>query len=620
MRRIYFDQLSFHDFKAYTAHVGINFLKLGTGLWFVEGVNKVSPRLGSNGAAKSTIWDALTWCLYGRTVKGGRTPDVVTWGGKRAPEVELVLSIEDGGGMREHIVSRVGKTNGLTLNDKLVTQETIDELMGLNYENFLHTIVLGQRRPLFFDLSASDKLAVLSETLNLSKWDDRIERARNTAKAISTDWGNATLGYGSATQRADDLDRDLRDRISASDEWESRKTKAAESLRKEIKQTEADLARAQDDLGKADLAYDGAELELRHSQRALHAMGESLAMLSGQALAAKAVVEQCRRISDDYKAEADAFAALKDKATCPTCGSRMDKAHHKAELKRMDDHWAGCVKAEEEAQRKADKLARDLAAMLKTSRKHEDDIALFRERSNNAIDDRTRAQARVMEYKAKLEQMRKPPADDVNPHAEQIAVLRKRLRDAVADEKRLKRESEDLDAKLQATTYWVDGFKQVRLYLIEDVLVELEAVTQTMLSDLGLEGWKIQYGIDKELKNGAVKPGLNVDLFQPGYEAPIKWESFSGGEAQRLRIIGALALSETILRRAGVQCDFLVLDEPTTHLSPEGVKETIAMLLELAKGDRTIMYCDHAAVDTRRFAGRLKVTKDERGARLAVTP
>jgi DNA repair exonuclease SbcCD ATPase subunit len=162
----------------------------------------------------------------------------------------------------------------------------------------------------------------------------------------------------------------------------------------------------------------------------------------------------------------------------------------------------------------------------------------------------------------------------------------------------------------------VKGFKQVRLYLLQEVLEELQGVTQTLLPQIGLDDWLCEFAMERETQAGKVSPGLNVNIFKPGSDVQVKWESWSGGEGQRLRLIGAIALSQVLLRRAGVECDMLILDEPTRHLSPEGVAETIDFLIDLGV-DHQVLYVDHQAIESRRFASTLIVRRDENGAKIS---
>ena len=48
-------------------------------------------------------------------------------------------------------------------------------------------------------------------------------------------------------------------------------------------------------------------------------------------------------------------------------------------------------------------------------------------------------------------------------------------------------------ALLANTQYWVSGFKEVKLMLINDILAQLEIEVNNNLYQLGLVGWKIEF-------------------------------------------------------------------------------------------------------------------------------
>lgn len=108
-----------------------------------------------------------------------------------------------------------------------------------------------------------------------------------------------------------------------------------------------------------------------------------------------------------------------------------------------------------------------------------------------------------------------------------------------------------------------------------------------------------------------------MTILKPDLAKAVRWESWSGGEGQRLRIVGAIALSQVLLRRAGIECDLLILDEPTRHLSREGVRDVVDYLIDLGR-DRQVFYCDHTAIENARFASTITVTRSHKGVTLDV--
>jgi hypothetical protein len=139
------------------------------------GENAVEPTLETNGAGKSTIWNALTWCLFGRTCDGLRGPDVVPWTYNGRPWVTVHFDLDD----ELHQVQRGANPNILRFNGADIDPLALQRKLGMNFDTFTHTQILGQDRtqsPLFFDLPPRGKLQLFSDALDLERWDKRRRR------------------------------------------------------------------------------------------------------------------------------------------------------------------------------------------------------------------------------------------------------------------------------------------------------------------------------------------------------------------------------------------------------------------------------------------------------------
>jgi DNA repair exonuclease SbcCD ATPase subunit len=104
--------LHLHNFKAFRGEHDIEFASDGQ-LLFLRGVNKVNPRMGANGVGKSTIWDAVCWCLFGKTLCGLRAKNVHSWNTSGSTAVALKFSLRG----RSVKVARSWSPNSLKLSE-----------------------------------------------------------------------------------------------------------------------------------------------------------------------------------------------------------------------------------------------------------------------------------------------------------------------------------------------------------------------------------------------------------------------------------------------------------------------------------------------------------------------
>ena len=96
------------------------------------------------------------------------------------------------------------------------------------------------------------------------------------------------------------------------------------------------------------------------------------------------------------------------------------------------------------------------------------------------------------------------------------------------------------------------------------------------------------------------------------------WEAWSGGEGQRLRLAGTLALSNLILRQFNRTCNIQVWDEHLHWLSGSGEDNMLELLQETAKREGiTIFVIDHHNLNYN-FDGAITIVKDAEGSHLEI--
>lgn len=580
------------------------------GLCFLKGKNLLEPRISPNGASKSSVWDALCWVLYGRTAKGLRNPDILSWYTNKTARVEVVFSI----GEDEITITRTASPNKLMINGEESSQDQVNGLIGMTFDTFIHTILIGQGLPLFFDLTPSDKMQLFSDVLNLHRWDERSTRASDSAREVES--------------RLRDLDTEITkvdaEKRSVSDQLDDAKRRS-KSWSNDIRSRIADLETTQEEkektldsctgkLEEASLDRDSAETELDALEKTIGELRESFYSAAKEA---DLKSQEIRQVSCQYK---DAEVELQDlgrKDNCPTCGQPLEGTklgEHKKKI-RADIRNLGY---------KLDRLEQEVKKKTRARKKAEDTLNLqkahlekFRERAKKA-DSVVRhftpivstLVADITNIKGNIEKLE----DEPNPYYDQMFSLRKIRSKLIAQKKDLVERKKKADRKLQRTRFWIKGFKDVKLYIIDQVLDELEIATNNMLIEVGLEDWSVEYRVEKETKSGTIKRGLDVLILSPKHKEPVKWSSWSGGEGQRLRIVGALALSEVLLNYAGINTNLEILDEPTTFMPPQGVRDLCEFLSNRAHNlKRQIWYIDHHTTESSDFSAFVTVVKDSKG-------
>jgi DNA repair exonuclease SbcCD ATPase subunit len=611
--RVDIDFVDIVRFRSYTKQAVLDFAEAGPGLHFIHGINKTTRNEQSNGAGKSSIFNAICWCLYGKTIGGLKQGDVAPWSLKKRPDVAVGFTITHDGKSKQHTVVRVG--NKIAVNGKDATQETLFKLLGCSFNLLVNTALHGQGRPLFLDLEPRQKLDLFTGALGLDRWDARSTAASKRAAHYTASiplYANQISGLDSEAVRI----KEQMTRLNArAQEWEEERTTRDERVSAEISDLEKRLVAMRRRKDDADLENERAGMrlkELRILQTTLNADLTSIQKNFND------FSMQCRDQERQIAVlEQELAAVTTSDGRCSTCGQSLRGTA-------LEKHQRSIAQKIKQLKKENTGIPSGVTTRLKKTKtdlkKCEDDIAgivdalddkarSFRQSTQNVAEAETRLRA--------LQSAKQERDDERNPYKEQIPALRTRLAAIAHEQEEAKAQKELCERRSVRAQYWVKGFKQVKLYQIEEVLNDLEMTTNAMLPEIGLDGWEMQYSVERETKTGVIRPELNVTVLSPFNDKAVKWEAWSGGEAQRLRIVGSLALSEVLLGHAGIDLGFEILDEPTRGLSPEGITDLCTFLADRAKHTkRQIFLLDQHAIDFGRFRSITEVVRDQHGSKI----
>ena len=151
---------------------------LSTGNHFTEiTLNRSASTLivGENGAGKSTILDALTFSLFGKSFRKINKPQLVN----SVNSKDCVIEIEFKIGKVGYLVRRGIKPNifEIYINGKMLDQDSKirdsqlyleENILKLNYKSFTQTVILGSATFVpFMQLSANDRRDIIEDILDI---------------------------------------------------------------------------------------------------------------------------------------------------------------------------------------------------------------------------------------------------------------------------------------------------------------------------------------------------------------------------------------------------------------------------------------------------------------------
>ena len=610
-----FHSIKLTDFGSFKGEHKFEFIARKSGLWFLTGDNKLEPRLGANGAGKSTLWNALCWCLYGKTLNGLKAGEIQPWGLNGATSVEVRLTLHD-----EVVlyITRTQSPNSIKVGGLDTNQSELNKVLGLDYDAFQRSIIIGQKTRMFLDLSPAEKLAMFSDVLGLGLWLDLSEKAAEAAHQIDARKTRVEDGMLQADSALVTMQPQLADLKTKNTGWKVQQRDKESTVKAEIKAVEKDAERIAALAANADKAVAQAKAEHKRAKDSLDIAGEKKADYAGKLRLAERAETEAATNCKQLQKRIDYIPA--SGSVCNECGQKVDKAHAKqhraamdAELAQLNKAASAAVAAGNAAQERYEKASEQYDKLQREERQATHAISAAEFASTQKNGEHAQAMARLKKLEDDLESL----GNEKSPYTALIDDLVDRIVHQTEKRKAQELDYKRLSAQYETTSYWIKGFKAVRLLVLESCLRGLEAAVNGNLQQLGLVNWAIEFDVERETKSGSIAKGFTTIINSPHNAKPVPWEAWSGGESQRLQLATTLGLSEMLLDHAGIKTNLLVLDEPTQHLSSEGIDDVLELLSEWATdAERQVWLVDHRSLDYGGFVGTVCVTKGKNGSRI----
>ena len=603
------------DFKSYKGAHTISFENNSPGLYLITGENREQPRLGANGVGKSTILDALHWCLYGYTPRPdrGKAKSLLNWDGNKGYKVEVVCEV----GGSDIKIARQWRPNSLQIDEgngfKEVDQDYLEDVIEYTPIEFTNTYLIGQFNPLFFDLTPTQKLQVFSNILKLEYWEDLADNAKNCFNEVAKE-------QSSTTQKIDQhksvLDV-LKEEVANLKIDKANYTKDSKEKLKELRVKYGNYIAEYDQANKTlesfvDINY-GKEL-CEHEAKYTDAFTK-YSEYKNKHENLKHELQNLKTATINIRGELKDINEQKEDATCPECGQSVDTTHLNKIIKKHNDtikkneqditkitnQIESALKQQQDAQAAYQNIKDGRTALL---RKHESHLM-----------EKSRLQTRVSALEDNIDNI-KQSMDKLkkmeNPYDSKLQKKTKDVKKYKSDIKDLTENLHEIESEMESLKFWIKGFKDIRLKLLDENLTSLSIEINNHLQSIGMQGWSIDFDVERENKSGGITKGFIANVFAPRANDTDSKAEWSGGEGQRLRLATSLGLASVISSNKGTDSNIMFLDEPTQHLSDEGIQDFLDVLKARALDmGIQIWLVDHRSLDYGGFSGKINVVKDK---------
>lgn len=586
-------------------------LPVSSGLYFLTGYNKDNPKLDRNGAGKTTLLDAITWGLFGRATSGLRAADIV------ARDSSGICSVCITGNLRNapFEVIRTQSPNSLTFNGEAVDQEELNKKIGLNYDAFCYSVIFPQSGKMFFDLSPTEKLNLFSSIMGLDKWLEYSDKASEEAVEIESKIITTNVTLAVVRDRVRTGTQSIQELTTKSDNWRGKQDQKLTTL------TDQHLLKIRELKGLSD-QLEPYKAEIDVAERGIKEVDDTLASIRGELASyekawteldkEQAVLRSTLRI---VEVEQEKLANVGP--CCPMCKQLIPTGWVDSQIGLLGGLTERTRIREVVAEKEA---LEDLVTSLENRR---DELKIdWRELQQEGVKIKGNFNAlsrSKLETEADVRYILrevKQVTEAKNEFAELLGSKQVELARSKTEIVALQDTVDTLTAYFEATKFWIQGFKKLRLYIIEETLRTLEVEVNNNLTALGMSDYTIEFDIERENKSGSTTRGFTVNVSRVGGVIH-RLETFSGGESQLLKLAGTLGLANLIFERVGLVNTLEVFDEPSSHLSKEAVLSLTELLQHRAMTtDRCIILVDHQAIEFGGFLDTITVVKDESGSHL----
>ena len=664
---IEFQSLKLHNFKSFLS-AEFDFSKYSSGLHFIRGINKAKTKYESNGAGKSSLFNAICWCLFGKDTDKLIAGNIGNWGKGKDCSVSLTTN--------EFELFRSWKPNDLILslsNEKRKVEDTeVEQLINFSFDAFLYSIITGQFSSQFLDLDPADKLNIFSSVLDLDIWEkystnarllfDTLEadivklenRISNTEYALQEsekeDFEKAITEY---EEGREDQIKEINEQIEAIEEKMNQWTKISSNNIEEMKRIEKSGKRLKEELEEKEISakqlndelYDDDQVkENKKNMDIVSELGERINEIEVLINTYENEILRFDERSNISQKGIDNYRNLEIGSKCSKCGNIIKGDHIDKEIMEIEEKKKGFAKKKKELELEKKKQQNEIAIL--ENRKNEfgekikaylEDIESISKKLAQVNSDITLLKKRVGDNEREIEFRKDQIETEKKRFIEYEKVLLdyrkeiKKIRNTENPYTKLKEEAErkqrqyrkkirDLKTELKEAKApqviakdWIKGFRNVRLMVVEEALEELQLITNVNIERLGLEDWTIEYLVDRETKKKTIKKGFEVYVRSPHNTELVPIKAYSGGERGRLRLGSTFGLSDFLVDRNGTDFDIRFHDEPTQWLSPEGIDDLLNFLKEEADSkNRKIFIVDQNELESGYFDTITTIIKDKK--------
>ena len=535
--------------------------------------NTTTLIIGSNGAGKSTVLDALTFVLFGKSFRGINKPQLINSTNERDCLVEIDFSI----GTNQWKVRRGIKPNLFEIhrNGSLVDQNSsaVDQqkwfeqnVLKMNYKSFTQVVILGSSNFVpFMQLSTSNRREVIEDLLDIKIFSSMTTIIKDKIRSLKEEIRTLEL-------KRDSFKDKVQMQKNFIEELETRGKNKIGDNKKRISNLmmEIDSYMKQNSIVEENIFSLQKELEeVKGASDKLKKLGTLRGKLS----------QKVSNITTEHK-------FFNENAVCPTCTQEIDEefrinkiSEAEAKAKQLQSGY------EELEQAIQDEEIRE-SQFLKISKEVTN---LTHEISQNNIRI-SGGQRQIQDLESEIQTVTNQ-LENRNTEHEKLETFKKGLHQSF----------EDLSSKKELTSYYDFSYSLLKDSGVKSKIIKkyLPLINQQVNRYLQMMDFYINFTLDEEF-NETIQSPIHEDF---------SYSSFSEGEKQRIDLALLFTWREVAKLKNSTNTNLLIMDEVfDSSLDGFGTEEFLKIIKYVIK-DSNIFVISHKVGLEDRFQSVIRFEK-----------
>ena len=535
-----------------------NFLSTGnqyTEVNFTE--NKTNLIIGTNGAGKSTVLDALTFSLFGKPFRKINKPQLINSTNEKDCSVEVCFSVNN----TDWKIVRGIKPNVFEIwrNDSLMDQfaSALDQqkwleqnVLKMNYKSFTQIVILGSSTFVpFMQLTTNNRREVIEDLLDIKIFSSMNTIIKEKIRQSKEDIKVLNLKKESLTEKVTMQETFIGELEQLGKETIQKKEKKVTELLKEVEVYMRDNSAVEESI----FAYTKEQEYVTGATQKLRKLGQ----LKGK------ISNKVSTITKEHK-------FFSENTVCPTCNqdieenfriNRINDAQTKAkELQSGYKELEEAIKEEEERERQFTALSKEISKL------------------NNDISQNNVRIAGCQRQISNLE-------SEVQRTTEQLANRNTEHEKLETFKDNLKTTYDELSSRKDTINYYDFSYSLLKDGGVKSKIIKkyLPLINQQVNRYLQMMDFYINFTLDEEF-NETVQSPIHEDF---------SYASFSEGEKMRIDLALLFTWREVARMKNSVNTNLLIMDEVfDSSLDGFGTEEFLKIIKYVVK-DANIFVISH---------------------------